>query len=620
MIGPQTHESPVAAGLVQSNEAVNFKAKATGAVASTQVDLAQADRFLTLLDEDADRWHFRTIHPTSAAVRNYAGSLDQVAPRLQADNAAGFGIYVTINEGGTTAADITRVRAVFADWDPPKTAAMPSNLPLDPHMIVESSRGKHHAYWLLDGLQTHEFKATQQAIIAAHGSDAEVCDLPRIMRLPGFLHTKGEPYLSQLIHESGTQAYTADTIRTAFKPRQPAPAAPQGEGPRVVDADRHGDALTLTGRLAREVVAGGMSEDVAWLAIVAERDRGRWTRHVDDGELRRLFAGALAKLRGGEWKAPAVPAVADPAAPRPAILRLTRLGKIQSGPIEWLIEDYLVKETAAGIIGPSGGGKSFVAVDMAACIATGTPWHGRPVSQGVVFYLAGEGQRGLRMRFDGWAKEHGVAIDDAPVYVSGGLASLCEPDQLAISVDEMAEAAAAENQKPALIIIDTLARAMGGRNENSAEDMGAFIAAKDLLKARFGCTVLSIHHTGHDKDTQGRGRGSSARYGALDSEFLVAGGEKTITLTGTKEKDWDKPRPITFDKVPVNVDVVGADGSPEQSGTLALRDKVGAILDSNKRQKAIELAEAGQSVRTIAVQLGVSKSSVAVWLKAPQAA
>ena len=59
-------------------------------------------------------------------------------------------------------------------------------------------------------------------------------------------------------------------------------------------------------------------------------------------------------------------------------------------------------------------------------------------------------------------------------------------------------------QRPALIIVDTLARCMVGGDENSAKDMGLFIAHADALRKETGATVLIIHHTGKN------GRASAA--------------------------------------------------------------------------------------------------------------
>src|SRR4051812_5462453 len=64
-----------------------------------------------------------------------------------------------------------------------------------------------------------------------------------------------------------------------------------------------------------------------------------------------------------------------------------------AGP-EYLIPGILPRESAAMIYGAAGSTKSFLALDMALCVATGTPWMGRPVQRGCALYVAAEGASG----------------------------------------------------------------------------------------------------------------------------------------------------------------------------------------------------------------------------------
>ena len=87
-----------------------------------------------------------------------------------------------------------------------------------------------------------------------------------------------------------------------------------------------------------------------------------------------------------------------------------------------------------------------------------------------------------------------------------------------------------------MIVIDTVARHMGGLDENSAKDTGALIATADKLKDDYGCVVLLVHHTGHAN--QDRARGSTAFKGALDTEILVkSSGDHDVTVSCEKQKD-----------------------------------------------------------------------------------
>ena len=599
------------------------------------VDLDAAAAFLALLDEGAERFSFQTFDDSPAKrhdlARIFHGTFAEHAPALTRLNQAGAGIFVTVNETdlhGRKTANVQRIRAVFADTDGSPLVPIMTRA-LEPHIVVESSPGKWHAYWLVDGLPLAEFTAVQKAIAAKFGTDPSVCDLPRVMRVPGFDHRKGKRFRVRVIHESGALPYAAARVRAEFVPAPATAAAtvasagstgPQGkpdsDGDRV-EVNRHQYLLKRALLMASAVKGGSITRTDALAALFAERDGGKYTREVPDREIIEALDGALAKP--GTAPNDAKPSGAPTPNDRPRLLQLVRADQIKLTPIVWTIRDYLVAETLAGLVGASGAGKSFVALGMACAIGTGTPWHGRDVHQGAVFYLAGEGQRGLKKRIAAWERHTGISTDGAPIYLSAGLPFLCDLTIAEASADEIGEEADKLFQesgiRPALIVIDTVARAMAGANESSTEDMGTFVRACDLLRQRWACTVLCVHHSGHAATE--RARGSSAFYAALDSEFFVTAKDGIVMFAGTKEKDWPKPSAISFEKVVVPITVPTGDGETIEESGMVLHDIAGALLEQNKREQALALHRAGQSIRDIAVQLGCPKSSVGRWLKCP---
>ena len=142
------------------------------------------------------------------------GELAEHGPSLEALNQVGAGVFVMVNAGngkGRSAGNVIRVRALFADLDgapiEPVLAAQPM-----PHMIVESSPSRYHAYWCVCDCSLDRFTELQEAIAVKFASDPKVKDLPRVMRLPGFWHQKGKPFQTRLLTEHIAAPYTVAEI------------------------------------------------------------------------------------------------------------------------------------------------------------------------------------------------------------------------------------------------------------------------------------------------------------------------------------------------------------------------------------------------------------------------
>jgi len=186
-------------------------------------------------------------------------------------------------------------------------------------------------------------------------------------------------------------------------------------------------------------------------------------------------------------------------------------------PPVWQIDQHFAVGSLVTLFGPSGVGKSFVALDYALCIATGRAYLGRFESlRGPVLYIAGEGVSGLRNRVKAWLAHHEVVTPPRNfVFIPATFNLLDEAE-----IDEVIQIARDDlGQNPSLVAIDTLARNFGGGNENATQDMNLFITNLDRLKAEFGCTVLVVHHTG--KDATKKERGNTALRGASDTMILL---------------------------------------------------------------------------------------------------
>lgn len=224
----------------------------------------------------------------------------------------------------------------------------------------------------------------------------------------------------------------------------------------------------------------------------------------------------------------------------------TRLAALATRQIEgpgYLVKGLLSKGSYAELYGPPGSGKTFLGLDLAYNVAAGTPWMGRRVRPGLALYLAYEGTGGLVKRAQALRQKYGAA--DVPLYVTSAAYNLREtPGRQALGalITTLPE-------KPALIVIDTFARALMGGDENSAQDVGAFNNAVQALIESTGACVLILHHTG--KDVTRGARGSSALQGAIDTEIAVDG----KTMRPTKQRDIEVGDDIGFTLTPVAVGI-----------------------------------------------------------------
>lgn len=202
-----------------------------------------------------------------------------------------------------------------------------------------------------------------------------------------------------------------------------------------------------------------------------------------------------------------------------------------------LIEGWLYRGHVVRVFGPPGAAKTFLAVDWAASIATGTAWHGRKVERGEVLYVAAEDPAGVGLRLRAWRTQAGIERH--------GVRLVREP----MNLDEAGAArliAAIQRggfTSLRLVVLDTQAMVTVGLDEDGAREMGLFAKGIKQLARETGAAVLIVHHSGV---AGGRGRGSTAMDGAMDAEYETSLAGATMTLKHKKAKNTERQDPIIF--------------------------------------------------------------------------
>jgi hypothetical protein len=197
-----------------------------------------AERHIALLTGSANTaMNFRTLPESEAAKAkyaalshgerkryrlNYRGTLSQVFDKLKARSEGGFGVYYTLNVtdgAGAKKENIVAVRALPLDLD---KAALPTSWDggLLPHLVLESSPGKHQAIFLIE--PTDDLAAAShmaQRLAMNYGGDPSVTDAARVLRLAGFMHQKGTPFRSRIV--STNNEFDPPPALDAFDPVLP---------------------------------------------------------------------------------------------------------------------------------------------------------------------------------------------------------------------------------------------------------------------------------------------------------------------------------------------------------------------------------------------------------------
>ncbi len=203
-------------------------------------------------------------------------------------------------------------------------------------------------------------------------------------------------------------------------------------------------------------------------------------------------------------------------------------------PPSWLIDGVIEKNSISTIYGPSGSGKSFVGLDWALCIATGTPWHGRKVAQAPVIYIAAEGGRSIAKRVRAWM-DHYQQRDLTPASFAIKPLYVRDQDEL----DDLQDTLEDLDLWPGLLVIDTLSQSFGTGDENSM-DMQEFVGALVEMRNDRYMAVMVIHHT---NAAGSRERGHSSFRAGMDHMFQTTAGKDEdfrlldVTLTNDKQKD-----------------------------------------------------------------------------------
>jgi hypothetical protein len=165
------------------------------------------------------------------------------------------------------------------------------------------------------------------------------------------------------------------------------------------------------------------------------------------------------------------------------------------------------------VYGQSGTTKTFLSVDLALSLATGTAWMGARVPRPVhVVYALAEGASAVKIRVDAWVQRRRDGLNDAyadkHVALTGhpSIPDTFElvPDRIDVMSREHLRALREhiEPRAPKAVFIDTWKRHGGPEDEDLAQ---AIANIDDEIRKPLGCAVFIVHHTPKNGDRTIRG-------------------------------------------------------------------------------------------------------------------
>lgn len=264
---------------------------------------------------------------------------------------------------------------------------------------------------------------------------------------------------------------------------------------------------------------------------------------------------------------------------------------------EWLVDGILPEHATILMYGFEGSHKSFIALDLAYCIASGTSWHGHQVKPGRVLYIAAEGGNAIGKRIRAWDAEHGITCNEVDWLMD---------EVLMLDSDNDAKEAALvwRDAGYTFVIFDTLRTSSTG-NEMSPQVMNAITRSMRFLQRELNATVMVVHHSPKKSDdTYG---GAAAMGTNITTNIRVSYDPNTgkTEFACKKQKDAEFFDTIAFKHKPVGESLVmTTDKGKKSVGKTNAHDAtilkvLGGFPDG--------IAKA--DLRRLCTEAGVSKSS-----------
>lgn len=371
----------------------------------------------------------------------------------------------------------------------------------------------------------------------------------------------------------------------------------------IVSGDTyHENLVSLSARLVGSNMHPGAAVSVLrglMEAVPPERRDERWRDRYND--ISRTVATAEMKFGVERRPEPVTPAEQAHEALRFKILTIAELVNVK--PPEWRIDGIFPTHGSSVLYGAYETFKTFIALDMTLCLATGRDWMGRATKPCSVLYIAGEGQVGLGIRAAGWLAAKGIDQAEARFQAlpeAVALPNIGDQDALLRAIDGM-------DDHPDVIVFDTVTRMTGGGSLNDEKDAQGYVRGLDRVRSATGAHMFNIGHSGKDKE---RGiLGSTVLPAAMETIICVERRDRALTLINANPKGKQKDGP-NFDDIKLQTEIVDFEHQGQPLKTVILVADESASDDENERHSRPQSAASprAQGANQVAVMSALKKA------------
>jgi RecA-family ATPase len=293
------------------------------------------------------------------------------------------------------------------------------------------------------------------------------------------------------------------------------------------------------------------------------------------------------------------------------LLPVVRVGEIKSqeNAQRWLVEGLWGASSVGVIGGAPKCAKTWLGLDMALSVATGTPCLGKyavPEPGPVLVYLAEDALPVVRERVAGMARHRALDLAGVDIHVITAPTLRLDRDR-----DRLRLLETTRRLRPRLLLLDPLVR-LHGIDENNAGEVAELLAYFRSLQRQLDLSVLLVHHT--RKNAAG---GVTAGQGLRGSGDIHAFGDSNLYLRRTRDhlilssehRAAPASAPVTLDLVTTNAETTHLEVVAElrEEKRRGLEEQV---LDLLAQGAALTRAKIRDSLAVQNERLGVALESL----------